>query len=367
MKIDLALLDKILKNLRIRSIYHMKRIPAQSNNAKNASELLQSLQTYFCSKLNTLSKNYGEDKAFEPIEWFRAKGKNGGGVRFIAKDESFFNRASVNYSQVQYDTDEAKNLASATALSTIIHPRNPHAPSMHMHFSWTEMKNNKGYWRMMADLNPSLANEQDKVHFSDVLKQVAPTYYEEASKQGDRYFNIPALNQHRGVSHFYLENYFSEDKERDSHMAFDIAKVVIDTYIDIVEQNTVAKKEITEKEITLQIEYHTLYLFQVLTLDRGTTSGLLVHNENDIGILGSIPSHVNTTLLRSWIEKMPSPQEKLLSNIIDVLGKNDIVLVDEAIKQNLANVVREHYLIHPEALSLQASGNVSVPTVENHK
>jgi len=35
------------------------------------------------------------------------------------------------------------------------------------------------------------------------------------------------------------------------------------------------------------------------TADRGTTSGLLVHDENDVGILGSLPSHVDKKLLES--------------------------------------------------------------------
>jgi len=37
------------------------------------------------------------------------------------------------------------------------------------------------------------------------------------------------------------------------------------------------------------------------------------------------------------------------------------------IKQKLANAVREHYKRHPEALDMQASGNITPPTVENHR
>jgi len=40
--------------------------------------------------------------------------------------------------------------------------------------------------------------------------------------------------------------------------------------------------------------------------------------------------------------------------------------VDEAVKQKLAAVVRNHYRTHPEAIAMQASGDVIPPTVHNH-
>ncbi len=132
----------------------MRRIKAQSAQAQTADTLVTHLQAYFVKALDALSADIGQSKNFEAVEWFRAQGVHGGGVRYVSTDESLFNRASVNVSQVQYDSDPAKQLASATALSTIIHPANPHAPSMHMHISWTEMKNGHGYWRMMADFKP---------------------------------------------------------------------------------------------------------------------------------------------------------------------------------------------------------------------
>lgn len=343
----------------------MTRIKAISEDAKIADTLVTDLQGYFVKALDTLSADIGINKPFEAVEWFRNNGKFGGGVRFVATDDTLFNRASVNVSQVQYDSDKSKQLASATALSTIIHPRNPHAPSMHMHISWTQMKDGKGYWRMMADLNPSLLNMADKEAFDSVLQKSAPVFYEEASAQGDKYFFIPALERHRGVSHFYLENFSTGDKIADKKMAQTLGENVIDIYIKIIKDAIMTHKTISDEDKTKQLAYHTLYLFQVLTLDRGTTSGLLVHNENDVGILGSIPSHINKELLLSWKEKMPSGQEELLQVIADCLDDNGSV--EEKQKAALAQAVREYYMQNPQALKMQASGNVSVPTVQNHK
>jgi len=343
----------------------MTRIKAQSPDAILAEHLVTDLQSYFVNSLNKLSFDLGENKPFEAIEWFRQKGEFGGGVRYVANDEKLFNRASVNISQVQYDNEPTKALASATALSTIIHPRNPYAPSIHMHVSWTEMKDGKGYWRMMADLNPSIFDGDDSMEFQACLQSCTDEYYAEASKQGDKYFFIPVLQRHRGVSHFYLENFKTGDKAADLQMAKSLVQNVIDTYVKIIKNRIIINENIKEEAKQKQLDYHTLYLFQVLTLDRGTTSGLLVHNENDVGILGSIPSHVNKALLLSWKDKMPMGQEVLVQALGDCL--DDDGRVEEEQKVKLAQAVRDFYMKNPEALKLQASGNVSVPTVQNHK
>lgn len=343
----------------------MTRIKAQTADAQAAELLVNELQHYFVNALDELSSEIGNTQKFEKVEWFRKGGKFGGGVRYVATDEKLFNRASVNISQVQYENDASKALASATALSTIIHPTNPFAPSIHMHVSWTEMKDGQGYWRMMADLNPSIFNEEDKNAFDEVLQKSSGKFYEEASAQGDKYFNIPVLKRHRGVSHFYLENFKTGDKSNDLNMARELVENVINAYVKIIKKQILNHALPTDEDKEKQLAYHTLYLFQVLTLDRGTTSGLLVHNENDVGILGSIPSHVNKNLLLSWKEKMPQGQENLLQVIADCL--QDSGEVNEKDKANLAQAVRGFYQKNPEALKMQASGNVAVPTVQNHK
>ncbi|MEM9137419.1 MAG: coproporphyrinogen III oxidase, partial [Cyanobacteria bacterium P01_F01_bin.42] len=278
-----------------------------------------------------------------------------------------FNRASINISQVHYDTRPEKKLGSASALSTIVHPKNPHAPSMHMHISWTEMKDGRGYWRMMADLNPSIENQEHKQRFATALKRAALDQYEEAAAQGDRYFYIPALKRHRGVTHFYLEDYASGDAAADFAMAQNLGESVIDCYVSLIQEAIEAHADPSSDDYERQLSYHTLYLFQVLMLDRGTTSGLLVHSQNDVGILGSLPSMVSRSLLESWQNNLRSPQEELLAGILEALPTDNPCIVNEPSKKALADAVRKHYQSHPEALKLQARGNVIPPTVQNHR
>ncbi len=340
-------------------------ILAKSPDSIEAYALVKSLQKRFVDKLNAFSFTFGQNKNFEEVLWLRDEGIHGGGNRFEARDNQLFNTASVNVSQVHYDEDKTKKLKSASAISTIIHPRNPQLPSIHIHISLTQIRDDSSYWRVMADLNPSIKNSGDKEFFDRALKKLSKEKYKEGITQGDKYFNIPALNRHRGVSHFYLENYNTNDKEKDFNFTKNFGEGIIDTYIDIITNAIKHRTNFSVHEIKEQINYHTLYLFQVLSLDRGTTSGLLIHNQNDIGIMGSLPTLINTTLLKSWVNKVPKPQNELIKNLVTIIGEKG--LIDSSIKEKLASAVREHYKKYPEALKLQASGNTVPSTVLNHQ
>lgn len=342
----------------------MKIILSQSQDAKNAYTLVTNLQERLVTKLDSLSHTIGEDKEFQEVTWLRDEGIHGGGNRFEVRDEKLFNTASINVSQVHYDDLPQQNLLCASAISTIIHPRNPNVPSFHMHISFTQLRDGSSYWRVMADLNPSIYNEEDKNSFDLSLQKLTQELYAEGKKQGDKYFDIPLLERKRGVSHFYLENYFTDSKEKDFEFAKEFGKGIIDTYINIITPAMQTRASCSSKDIKTQLEYHTLYLFQVLTLDRGTTAGLLVHNQNDLGIMGSLPSYVNKSLLLSWAEHLEAPQNELvreIANAINLEGK-----IDTATKTQFAAILRAHYKKYPQALSLQASGDIIPTTVGNH-
>jgi len=343
----------------------MTIIMSTSKEAVDAFVLVRNLQKRFVNKLDELCEKYGNGEKFEEVTWLRDEGHHGGGFRFEARDDSLFNTASVNVSQVHYDEDPNKRLQSASAISTIIHPKNPKVPSIHIHISLTQLKDQKSYWRVMADLNPSITYEEDKNKFDKTLEELSASTFEEGISQGEKYFNIPALNRHRGVSHFYLENYYTDDAAADYNFANKFGQGIIDTYIEIIDNAIKTRTEFSVHDIKAQLDYHTLYLFQVLTLDRGTTSGLLIHNENDVGIMGSLPKFVNKQLLDSWKNNVEEPQNKLVEDLVNAINDNGHINITT--KERLAEAVRVHYKKYPEALSLQASGNTIPSTVSNHQ
>ena len=339
----------------------------RSARAAAALSTVTALQTRLVASLEAISRAHEVDVPFVPVEWLRDGGRHGGGIRYETGDTPIFDRASVNVSQVHYDDAPERRLGSATALSSIVHPRHPHAPSMHLHVSWTEYKRGPGYWRIMADLNPSHPETVDATRFEAALEHTLGAHHDDARANGDRYFAIPALDRHRGVVHAYLEGFSTEDFEADRAFAERVEAAVVDAYADTLAEALEAHGEPTEAERARQLRYHTVYAFQVLTLDRGTTSGLLIHDDNDEGILGSLPSHVDRELLASWADAVPALQKPLVEGLVDALPDDNPALIDVPTKRRLCEVVRQHYRAHPEALELQARGDVVPPTVANHR
>lgn len=319
------------------------RIPATSAGAISALNLLTKAQHYFVQQLSELCEQQQQNSQFSTQQWLRDNGQHGGGIRYEAPQHSLFNQASVNVSQIQYEDRPDKAFISATALSTIIHPHNPLAPSVHIHVSWTERRNGESYWRLMADLNPAIANEQDKQQFDATLAAVSGEYYSQASEQGDKYFYIPALQCHRGVSHFYLEG-FNPAQGNGSEFAERFVNAVIDSYMHIFSAKCLAKLPApTPAQKAQQVDYHTLYLYQVLTLDKGTTAGLLIHAQNDVGTLGSLPRFINRDLLTQWVNATPTPHDKLVSALLRVLPLETPCEITPTIKARIASTLREHY------------------------
>lgn len=344
----------------------MSRIDARSPDAARAHRLVQDLQRRFAAALEAVSARRGDSIRLAPISWLRDEGRHGGGTRLVAVDSAVFNRAAINVSQVHYDDEPDRRLGSATALSTIIHPQAPRAPSVHIHLSWTEMRDGAAYWRIMADLNPALEDPPATERFRAAMRDATPALYEAAADQGDRYFWIPALGRHRGVTHYYLEGFSSGNRDADLAMARRFGETVIDCYARELDAALTGAAEAPPDDRQRQLEYHTLYAFQVLTLDRGTTSGLLVHDQNDVGILGSLPARIDRALFASWADRLEPPQDELVRSLVAVLPDAQPCELTDAVRAELARAVRAHYRTHPDALGLQASGDITPPTVDNH-
>ena len=315
---------------------------ARSPKAQFALTQLTQVQEYFTQNLTKLSTG----TSFSKVPWLRDEGLHGGGERFEATSNVIFNRASVNVSQIQYQDNPDKAFISATALSTIVHPQHPLAPSIHIHVSWSELKNGQCYWRLMADLNPAIEDSLDTQTFNEMLRQTSGQYFNSGIKQGEEYFYIPALKKHRGVSHFYLEG-FTGDETTSDMFAINFAKQAIDCYVGILTDKLSHLAPPNDYQLQQQLDYHTLYFYQVLTLDKGTTAGLLIHDQNDVGTLGSLPAYINSYLLASWAQQSPAPKNKLVNALVDILPKQKTAHINTQVKINIAKVIRQHYTNNP--------------------
>eukprot|EP00937_MAST-01D_sp_MAST-1D-sp2_P001656 g1656.t1 len=326
----------------------------------------------------------GSGGDFVRMEWARDGGAHGGGARFQfqpaagdAAAAAAFCQASVNVSHVHYDDVPTARIDSATALSVIVHPASPRAPSIHFHVSFMEPRGaSGGYWRIIADLNPAIADPGQVAAFEAALRAVVPpALLADARRFGDDYFYIPALERHRGAVHLFVAKLADSDHDggtgggggagdagRALALALRLGERVIDTYAGIAGGATLqhprAALPAAGAECRSQLEYHTLYFFQVLTLDRGTTHGLLAHADNDVGTLGSLPPRVDGALLARWAARLPagSPQRLLLRRLIAALPRGDegVSDVTAETRQALAGVVRAYYREDMSRARLQA-------------
>ena len=337
-----------------------------SKRAAQARKLLDDLQSLWVHSIEFVRLNHGQGSKLKRVHWLRNHGKNGGGNRYVDVQNDLFNRLALNISSVHYDDKPEKKLGSATALSCIVHPENPLAPSIHSHISWTELKNGGGSWRLMADLNPAIQNDRQTQEFSDSIKNVSGRHFEHGCAQGDQYFVIPALERHRGQFHFYLESHNSESPEDDLAFAASFGTQVISSYMALLHNIHKENPSYDNQQVERQINYHTLYVYQVVLLDRGTTSGLLVHNQNDLGILGSLPQVIDKHLLQSWLDKTQAPQDILLLNVLNLLPETKLVELNKDLRKELAETIRRFYKEHPQALKLQARGFVLPAALSRH-
>lgn len=317
--------------------------------AVRTAEILRGLQKRYMAGLTAFVGD-------EPVvtKWLRNQGACGGGERLSFLENTDLAGASINFSQVHYQDDSDVRLAVATALSAIVHPAHPRLPSAHLHLSYTQMQQGGAYWRLMTDLNPAIENEQHRMKFDRMLAGIAKDHLLEGVKNGEQYFYIPALERHRGVCHFYLEQFTLGSFDDDLSFVEQFGMAVLTTYVSILMDGKEEEKEPSDEERATQLAYHTLYLFQVLLMDRGTTAGLLIHDQNDVGILGSLPPQVDKNLLGSWASRLTAPQDILLERLLRVMPQMGVVPVTDSLKKQFAETIRSFYRDFPEAMALQA-------------
>lgn len=127
---------------------------------------------------------------FSVDRWERKEG--GGGISCVLQDGHVFEKAGVSISVVHGNLSEeaAKQMRSrgkmlktkdgklpfsAMGVSSVIHPKNPHAPTIHFNYRYFEIEEadgNKQWWfGGGCDLTPTYLNQEDAVHFHRTLKE----------------------------------------------------------------------------------------------------------------------------------------------------------------------------------------------------
>ncbi|XP_074048413.1 oxygen-dependent coproporphyrinogen-III oxidase, mitochondrial [Macrotis lagotis] len=280
---------------------------ARRGDMKTQMELLiMETQAQVCQALAQLDRG----ASFSVDRWERKEG--GGGISCVLQDGQVFEKAGVSVSVVHGTLSEeaAKQMKSrgkvlktingqlpfcAMGVSSVIHPKNPHAPTFHFNYRYFEIEEadgNKQWWfGGGCDLTPTYLNQEDAVHFHKTLKEACdqhdPSFYPKFKKWCDDYFVIKHRGERRGIGGIFFDDLDSPSKEDVFHFVQSCAHAVVPSYIPLVKKHcndpfTSQEKQWQQLRRGRYVEFNLLY-------DRGTKFGLFTPGSRIESILMSLP------------------------------------------------------------------------------
>ncbi|POI28271.1 hypothetical protein CIB84_007979 [Bambusicola thoracicus] len=327
--------------------------------------LIMETQAEVCRALSALDPG----ASFAVDTWERKEG--GGGISCVLQDGEVFEKAGVNVSVVfgQLSEEAARQMRSrgkalkatedgklpfcAMGVSSVIHPKNPHVPTMHFNYRYFEIEEADGtkqwWFGGGTDLTPTYLNEEDAVHFHKTLKEVCDKHdlklYPKYKKWCDDYFHIKHRGERRGIGGIFFDDVDSPSKEEVFQFVQSCAKAVVPSYVPIVKKHCHDSYTPEEKLgfiLTLSM-VEILFLFDVcylkkarstsdnkrvfllyfrslcryvefnLVYDRGTKFGLLTPGSRIESILMSLP------LTARWEYMNTPPESSKEAEILEVL------------------------------------------------
>ena len=190
----------------------VRTIDGNDSMRRKFEVLCRGAQASICKAIEEVD---GEGK-FRSDAWVRENG--GGGISRVLTGGKVFEKAGVNLSVVygtmpqealkaatERGVDRAKGMAPgeripffACGLSSVMHPKNPFAPTMHFNYRYFETDGGIWWFGGGTDITPSYLDEADMKHFHGTYKTACDkhdaTFYPKFKKWADEYFKIP----HRG-------------------------------------------------------------------------------------------------------------------------------------------------------------------------
>ncbi|KAH8329116.1 hypothetical protein KR074_003937 [Drosophila pseudoananassae] len=308
-----------------------KELLADKDNMRHRMELLiLEIQAEFCRALEA-EENCGQRFAVD--RWKRAEG--GGGITCVLQDGDVFEKAGVNISvvtgwlppaAVEQMRARGKKLNSdkklpfyASGVSAVIHPRNPHVPTIHFNYRYFEVETAKGekqwWFGGGTDLTPYYLSEKDACHFHQTLKSACDehdsTYYPRFKKWCDDYFRIKHRNESRGIGGIFFDDIDAPNQDSAFKFVSSCAKAVIPSYMPLVRNNK--NREYGANERQWQLLRRGRYVEFNLIYDRGTKFGLYTPGARYESILMSLPLHARWEYMH---EPSPKSEESKLLKVL---------------------------------------------------
>jgi coproporphyrinogen III oxidase len=258
-------------------------------------------------------------KGFTRDSWQRAEG--GGGTTCIVEDGQVFERGGVNVSRVQGRNLPPSASAArpqlagrsfeAMGVSLVLHPRNPHCPTVHMNVRFFSAGDIWWFGGGM-DLTPYYGFEEDARHFHAICRKAldgfGTDYYPRFKRWCDEYFHLRHRNEARGIGGIFFDDLAEP-------CSFDLAKSVGDHFLEAYVPLLERRKDLPfgERERSFQAYRRGRYVEFNLVYDRGTLFGLQSGGRTE-SILMSLPPRAEWRY--DWKPAAGSPEAKLYSDFL---------------------------------------------------
>ncbi|XP_058493788.1 oxygen-dependent coproporphyrinogen-III oxidase, mitochondrial [Solea solea] len=284
----------------------IKVLQGRKEDMKTRMEMLiMQTQADFCRALEKV-----DGGKFHVDRWKRKEG--GGGISCVMQDGDVFEKAGVNVSVVFGNLTEeaAKQMTSrgkvlkgkdgklpfcAMGVSSVIHPKNPHIPTVHFNYRYFEIEEEDGtkqwWFGGGTDLTPVYVDKEDGFHFHNTLKEACDKhhsqYYPEFKKWCDRYFYIRHRGETRGIGGIFFDDLNSPNQEEVFKFVKSCAGTVVPCYLPIVQKHL--NDSFTDEEKNWQQIRRGRYVEFNLVYDRGVKFGLATPGSRIESILMSLP------------------------------------------------------------------------------
>ncbi len=268
---------------------------------RQAAAYFRELQRRVCAALEAVERRAGGTEGFRKDPWEYATG--GGGITRVLLDGAVFEKAGVNFSHVtgSFSQELAATMPgtgsafSATGISLVIHPRNPHVPTVHANFRHISKGSGEGraaWFGGGSDLTPYYLRREDVVHFHRTWKEVCERHpvadYARFKKWCDEYFYLPHRSEARGVGGIFFD-YLTDRLDEVFAFVRDAGDHFLGAYRPIVERRMT--EPYGEAQRRWQLIRRGRYVEFNLLYDRGTMFGLKTGGRAE-SILMSLPPQV---------------------------------------------------------------------------
>lgn len=201
----------------------------------------------------------------------------------------------------------------AAAISLIVHPRNPYAPTTHanLRFFLVEAQTPVWYFGGGFDLTPYYGFEDDAVHWHRTARAAAGEHYGALKRACDEYFYLPHRQECRGIGGLFYDDWTIGGFES----AFAFTRSIGDHFLPAYEP--IIRRRIAmpygERERDWQLYRRGRYAEFNLAIDRGTKYGLQSGRRVE-SVLASLPPVVKWKY--NYQPEPGSPEARLYTDFL---------------------------------------------------